>query len=109
MHFMNKQREAHMSGKAPGGHADEAEGGHEGHASAAHLPSIHIHSHAKGHTVHILHKDGRHEKHEHEAGDASGMAEHLQNHLAAGGGEGQDHGFSSDEGMEDEMGSGPGV
>jgi hypothetical protein len=99
MHFMNKQHGAHMTGKPVGeesGDVHEESGQH-------HAPQIHIHSHAKGHTVHIMHHDGRHEKHEHEHGDSEGMAEHLHTHL------GQDHGFSSGEAEEDELGSGPGV
>ena len=102
-HFMNPQHGAHMGGKpAPSaaGDVDEASGQH-------HMPSIHIHSHAKGHTVHIMHPSGAHEKHEHEHGDAEGIASHIHEHL--GGGEGQDHGFSSDENEENETGYGPGV
>ena len=65
-------------------------------ASAGHKPSIHIHSHAKGHTVHIFHKDGGHEKHEHPHGDASGIAQHIHDHL--GGGQGAPEFESSSEG-----------
>ena len=47
-------------------------------------PSIHIHSHTGGHTVHILHKDGRHEMHQHGHGDTDGISQHIQTHLGAG-------------------------
>lgn len=78
-HFMNKQHGQHMAGGEDG----KEKGGKSKH------PSIHIHSHAKGHTVHIMHPDGAHEKHEHGKGDADGIAEHIHNHLGSGG---QDHG-----------------
>lgn len=99
-HFMNKQHGKHM------GHdeaAPAAEHGEHHAAGAEHKPSIHIHSHAKGHTVHIMHKDGAHEKHEHEHGDTEGIKAHIDEHL------GQDHGYSSDGLEEDEFGAGPGV
>jgi hypothetical protein len=96
-HFMNKQHERHMSG------GDS----HEEHGGSGKHPSIHVHSHAKGHTVHVMHHDGRHEKHEHEHGDAEGIAAHIHEHI--GGEQGQDHGFSSGSDMEDEFGAGPGV
>ena len=94
-HYMNPQVGRHMSGSD----GDE-------HGGSSH-PHIFIHSHSKGHTVHIHHPDGRHEKHEHSAGDAEGLASHIHTHI--GGGVGQDHGYSSGEGMEDELGSGSGV
>jgi hypothetical protein len=104
MHFMNKQREAHMTGKPQGeasGDVSEASGQH-------HPPQIHIHSHAKGHTVHIMHHSGQHEKHEHAHGDSDGIAQHIHTHL--GGPEGQDHGVGDGEEMENEQGyGGPGV
>jgi hypothetical protein len=63
--------------------AGEHEGAHEG---AGH-PHIFVHSHSKGHTVHIHHQDGRHEKHEHAKGDAEGIAAHIHEHYGGGGGE----------------------
>jgi hypothetical protein len=97
--FMNPQRQKHMQGK-PAGDVEDSTGQH-------HAPSIHIHSHSAGHTVHVMHHDGTHTKHEHEHGDTEGIAEHIHKHL--GGAEGQDHGYSSGEAMEDETGYGPGV
>jgi hypothetical protein len=88
---MNKQREAHMSGKEGEGEGRHKKGGH---------PHIFIHSHAGGHTVHIMHPDGRHEKHEHPHGDAEGIAQHVHTHLGAGGHSGQDHGVGDASGDE---------
>ncbi len=73
---MNPARGKHLAATAEG-HSEVV----AGHSS----PSIHIHSHDKGHTVHILHKDGTHEAHEHEHGDADGIAEHIHEHLGKGG------------------------
>lgn len=98
-HFMNPQHGAHMRGEAPSGDVEEKSGQH-------HPPHISIHSHAKGHTVHIMHHDGRHEKHEHARGDVEGIAAHIHKHL---GGHGQDHGYSAGAAEEDEFGAGPGV
>ena len=100
---MNKQRGAHMDGKQFGEEASDV----KQESGQHHPPHIHIHSHAKGHTVHIMHDDGAHEKHEHAHGDSDGIAEHIHQHL--GGAEGQDHGYSSGNEMEDEHGYGPGV
>lgn len=72
MHFMNRQRGRHMSG------------GEEHHGGGEAKPQIHIHSHENGHTVHIMHPDGQHEKHEHEDGDSEGMAAHIHEHLGNG-------------------------
>jgi len=94
----------HLSGgeeeKKPEPKGKKEHGGHD-------RPQIHIHSHAKGHTVHILHQDGRHEKHEHGHGDSEGIAQHIHEQL--GGSEGQDHGYSAGDEMENESGFGPGV
>lgn len=67
---MNPQRARHMSGGE-----EEHQGGNE------HKPHIHIHSHQGGHTVHVMHHDGTHEKFEHGHGDAEGMAEHIHHYL----------------------------
>jgi len=101
-HFMNPAHGSHLQGNKgkPAGDVDAGSGQH-------HLPHIHIHSHAEGHTVHIMHHDGTHTKHDHEHGDAEGIAAHIHEHL--GGAEGQDHGGSSGEEMENETGYGPGV
>lgn len=104
-HFMNPAHGKHMEGKkeAPIHEAPAHEEQHGGEA-----PSIHIHSHSKGTTVHIMHSDGRHEAHEHGKGDAEGIAAHIHTHI--GGELGQDHGGSSGGEMEDEYGlGGPGV
>jgi hypothetical protein len=104
MHFMNKAHGAHMTGKPqsaePSGDVHQESGEH-------HAPSIHIHSHSAGHTVHIMHKDGRHTKTEHQSGDTEGIKAHIEQHL--GSPEGNDHGGSSEEEMENEHGYGPGV
>lgn len=109
--FMNKKVGEHM-----GASHEEMHGGEKAPAAAAHSehheeggnhPQIHIHSHAKGHTVHVMHSDGRHEKHDHESGDAEGLKSHIDEHI--GGAMGQDHGFSGGEDEENEFGAGPGV
>lgn len=115
--FMNKAHGRHMGASAEEldanlhGKASKLEGRseneHEHDEDGDHHPQIMIHSHAKGHTVHIMHHDGTHEKHEHESGDAEGIKAHIDEHI--GGGEGQDHGFSSGEDEEDEFGAGSGV
>jgi hypothetical protein len=46
-------------------------------------PSIFMHSHAKGVTVHIHHPSGKHEKHEHAHGDVAGMKGHIDKHMAS--------------------------
>ena len=69
---MNPQRQAHLSGGA------------QNQGQGAKHPHILIHSHSGGHTVHILHHDGRHEKHEHELGDAEGIAQHIHQHIGGG-------------------------
>jgi len=96
---MNPQHGKHMT---EGEHGDEkdAKDAKDVHKQTGqhHAPSIHIHSHAKGHTVHIMHQDGGHEKHEHAHGDADGIAQHVHDHL--GGGEGQTHGEDSGMGGE---------
>jgi hypothetical protein len=102
-HFMNPQMGRHMQGQS----ADEADDVEE--ESGQHkTPHIHVHSHSKGHTVHVMHHDGGHSKHQFSHGDSEGIANLIHKHI--GGGEGQDHGVSDDEGMEDEIGAGgPGV
>lgn len=87
-HYMNPSYGAMM------GHGEGAREQDEGslakkeeHKRAAHdtlPPHIHIHSHADGHTVHIMHHDGRHEMHEHEHGDADGIAAHIHKHYGSG-------------------------
>jgi hypothetical protein len=67
----NEQNEAPMEEKQPMGHGS--------------MPHMHIHTHAKGHTVHIMHPNGKHEKHEHEHGDAEGIAAHVHEHFVGGG------------------------
>src|SRR5438270_12303906 len=77
---MNPQRGQHMGGEEHGGSSGEHGGGNE-HEHGGKLPDIHIKSHSAGHTVHIMHQDGRHESHEHAHGDTEGMAEHVHNYL----------------------------
>lgn len=103
---MNPQRAKHMGQEHSGHEAPkEPPAEHETHGGAEHhAPSIHIHSHAKGHTVHIMHPSGAHEQHEHASGDAEGIASHIHEHI--GGEPGQDHGGSSGNDMEDEYGLG---
>lgn len=104
MHFMNKQHQAHMTGKPPAEASNDVQ-----QESGQHTPpQIHIHSHSAGHTVHVMHHDGTHTKHEHEHGDSEGIAAHIHQHI--GGKEGQDHGGSSGQEMENEASyGGPGV
>lgn len=80
--YMNPQHGRHMRGEEAQD-VEKKSGQHK-------APHIHIHSHAKGHTVHIMHPDGAHEKHEHGHGDVEGIAAHVHEHI--GGASGQDHG-----------------
>ena len=94
MYSMNPQRQRHMEqGAKESSDVSEESGQH-------HAPIIHIHSHDNGHTVHVMHKDGSHTKHEHEHGDAEGIKSHIDKHI--GGKTGQDHGDSSDNAGEEE-------
>jgi len=74
--FMNKQREKHITGSNEGdaGDVDKGKGQH-------HAPSIHIHSHSKGMTVHTMHHDGQHSKQEFKKGDHEAVADHVANEL----------------------------
>lgn len=99
---MNPQMSKHMGGEPAGEEAGDV----QQESGQHHPPQIHMHSHDKGVTVHIMHHDGRHEKHEHEHGDAEGIAAHVHQHH---GGESQDHGYSSEGAGENEEGYGPGV
>lgn len=84
--FMNPAHGAHMmAGRKAMSETDSAHGGTEkGGKKGSKMPQMHIHTHAKGHTVHIMHPDGKHEKHEHAHGDAEGMAAHLHEHFGSG-------------------------
>lgn len=109
-HFMNPARAKHMGSTGNMGASEsQADGaGDVDQESGQHTaPSIHIHSHDQGHTVHIMHANGKSEKSEHEHGDAEGIAAHIHSHI--GGKIGQDHGGSAGDEMEDEHGFGPGV
>ena len=86
--FMNPSYGAMMEGaksadvQNPG---PAAKGEAKKRAGNDHLPPhIHIHSHSGGHTVHIMHHDGTHEKHEHPHGDHEGIAQHIHTHLGPG-------------------------
>ena len=85
-HYMNPHHGRHMSGKeeTPPEPKGGKKGGSQGHGGK---PHIHIHSHSAGHTVHVMHSDGRHESHEHPAGDTEGIASHIHENLGAGGGQ----------------------
>lgn len=91
-HYMNKRHGEHMEGHEE---APEPKGKEKG-KGGKHHPSIHIHSHSGGHTVHVMHGDGRHEMHEHQSGDAEGVAQHVHDNLggqpSAGGGAGEGDG-----------------
>jgi hypothetical protein len=101
-HFMNPAHGRHITG------SNEEGEGKRGKKKPGEHPSIHIHSHSKGHTVHILHPSGAHEEHEFSRGDSEGISNLIHHHL--GGEPGQDHGFSSGPEEEDEYGlGGPGV
>jgi hypothetical protein len=86
MGMMNPFHAKHMAGtdmaKAHSGSPTEGGKGGSEHST---MPQIHIHTHAKGHTVHIMHPNGHHEKHEHAHGDVDGMHAHLEEHLGGGG------------------------
>jgi len=104
--MMNKQREKFHSGGVTGG-APHSDAGPSASAQDVtedtgqhHAPSIHIHSHAAGHTVHIMHKDGTHTKTEHSHGDAEGIAAHIHKHI--GGTAGQSHGIGDGQAGEEE-------
>jgi hypothetical protein len=44
-------------------------------------PSLFMHSHAKGVTVHVMQKNGKHMKHEHAHGDMEGLKGHIDKHM----------------------------
>lgn len=67
---MNPQRARHM------GIAESHENGGKNDK-----PDVFIHSHANGHTVHVFHKDGAHEKHEFGHGDARSVADKVHESL----------------------------
>lgn len=87
MHFMNRQRARHMGAEPQAdGHGEHEAGNHPTSA-----PHVHFHpehdaegNHVKTH-VHVLHHDGQHEHHEHDASDVEGLKSHLDNHLAPAG------------------------
>lgn len=108
MHFMNKSHGQHMTGKpATPPPSDPAEEQPSSDQDAGSMPDILIKSHSKGHTVHVMHSSGAHEKHEHAKGDSAGVTEHITKHM---GGQGQDHGYSSGDNQENEgTAGGPGV
>ena len=80
---MNKSYQAMMEGAKPADQQDEGPEAHAEEGKRSH-PHIFIHSHSKGHTVHVHHHDGTHEKHEHSHGDADGIAAHIHEHLGEG-------------------------
>ena len=85
---MNKQHESHLNkGLGHKGKHGSGAGDVEEKSGQHRAPHIHIHSHSKGHTVHVMHSDGGHDQHEHAPGDAEGIAEHIHNHIGAAGGQ----------------------
>ena len=56
----------------------------EAESSGFQPPHIFVHSHTAGHTVHIHHHNGQHEKHEHAKGDVEGIKSHIDQHLGGG-------------------------
>lgn len=108
-HFMSPGMAKHMGGQsgAEGEDTEGEEAGDVNQSSGQHQPPhIHVHeSEGKLH-VRIMHDDKAAEDHVHEAGDTEGAAKHLHDHF---GKEGQDHGYSGGEEMEDEHGYGSGV
>lgn len=93
-HFMNPQYGKHLS---EGEHGDHKPAGDVEQESGQHKkPHISIHSHAKGHTVHVMHHDGSHTKHEHAHGDVEGMKAHIDKHLSGGKESGADDAFDTD-------------
>jgi len=77
-HYMNKRHGEHMGNHEA---AIEPKGKEKSAKGGGHHPHIHIHSHSGGHTVHVMHPDGRHEAHEHAKGDADGIAQHVHDNL----------------------------
>jgi len=83
---MNKQRQSHMGGgEHSAGHPPHGSGDVADKSGQHRPPHIHVHSHSRGHTVHIMHDDGRHEQHEHAPGDAEGIAQHIHQNIGNGG------------------------
>lgn len=82
-HYMNPQHGAHFGAGSIGheGRDKQSAGDVKDESGQHKAPSIHIHSHSKGHTVHIMHHNGQHEQHEHSHGDAEGIAGHIHQHL----------------------------
>lgn len=74
MSFMNPQRGRHMGGEQEGHGGGENQHGEK--------PHVFVHSHKNGHTTHVFHSDGQHEKHEH-GHDAESVADKV--HEALGG------------------------
>jgi hypothetical protein len=93
--FMNKQHGAQFGGEndLAVDHEDD-NSDKNSKTKSSRKPDIHIKSHEKGHTVHVMHQDGRHDMTEHAKGDGKGISKIVAKHL---GNAGQDHGGSSDE------------
>jgi hypothetical protein len=73
---MNPQRGRHLQGEE------------QRPEESGNKPSIFIHSHSGGHTMHVFHSDGGHEMHEH-GHEAQSVGEHVKE--ALGGGESDTH------------------
>jgi hypothetical protein len=58
-----------------GGGSEEHGGGH------GEKPSVFVHSHSNGHTVHVFHSDGQHEAHEHGHGESESVADRVHESL----------------------------
>lgn len=72
------------------GKEEDAGGAKRGKTAGSKKPQIHVHSHERGHTVHVMHPDGRHEMHEHEPGDSDGVAERVRDAMSGSEGEGME-------------------
>jgi hypothetical protein len=85
-HFMNPAVGRHMTeGRKAMSETDSAHGGTEkGGKAGSKMPQMHIHTHSKGHTVHVMHANGKHEQHEHAHGDTEGMKAHIDQHFGSG-------------------------
>ena len=94
-HYMNPAVGRHMA--QMGGQTDEAERVDNPVEEKSDAPDIHVHTHSKGHSVHVHHKDGRHEEHKFNHGDHEGIGRKVTESMG---------GQSSGGGMEDSAAAG---
>jgi len=81
MNYINNPQLRRAHDKYSGQSSHEAGGSPTHGKGGGSHPHIAVHSHSAGHTVHITHPDGRHESHDHAAGDAEGIAAHIHQHI----------------------------